>query len=120
MMRMDETMVDRLTPHDVGTIFEGSALRTADELAVTVIRWAFLRGMPADSTVSTSPSLIGFDVADRSVSLDDEMWEQIDWYGDNAGDLANAAQEWLNGNVAPDGFEFVWDDGFVLRPESGW
>ena len=37
------------------------------------------------------------------------------------GELADKAEQWLNDNIAPEGWSFAWCDGeFFLWPDSEW
>jgi hypothetical protein len=110
-------MADRLTASDAGTIFEGSALRTDSELSVAVMRYAFEKGMPAVDNAKPNPSMTEFDIADKS-AVEESDHAAIDWFQEDLNVLANVAQEWLNENVAPDGYSFVWDDGLILRSDE--
>lgn len=38
----------------------------------------------------------------------------------NQGGLADAAEEWMNENVAPDGYSFGWNDGEFFLGSSEW
>jgi hypothetical protein len=108
------TMVDRLTASDAGTILEGSALRTDAELSVAVMRYAFEKGMPVVDKALPNPSMYEFDTADKS-AVDESDEAAIEWFQEDLNVLADTAREWLNEHVAPNGFEFDWDDGLILR-----
>lgn len=111
-------VVRRLGPDMAGTVFDGSALRTADELCLAVIRFAFEQGMPSASYASENPNSCTFDLADKQEAESRDDAQAIEWFGDSIGDMANAAQEWLNTDIAPEGYSFVWDDGFILRSDD--
>jgi hypothetical protein len=109
-------MVEKLSPSDAGTIFEGSAVRSSEELSLAVIRYAFEKGMPAHE-VANAFNAQEFDLADKSAAESDDA-TAYEWFGDNLNDLSDVAVEWLTKNVAPDGFSFVWDDGLILMDEE--
>lgn len=113
-------VVRRLAPDMAGTVFDGAAVRSADELALAVIRFAFQQGMPADPNVKPSLTIsnVAFDIADKQEAEQRDDAQAIEWFGECIGDLANVAQEWLNENIAPDGYSFVWNDGFILMSNA--
>ena len=50
----------------------------------------------------------------NSLGLDDDMHEQLMWSADRV-------EQWLNENVAPEGFSFGWHDGeFFLWSTESW
>ena len=109
-------VIEKLSPSDAGTIFDGSAVRTSEELSLAVIRYAFEMGMPAHE-VANAFNAQEFDLADKSAAESDDA-TAYEWFGDNLNDLSDVAVEWLSANVAPDGFSFVWDDGLILMSEE--
>ena len=111
-------VIEKLSPSDAGTIFDGSAVRNSEELSLAVIRYAFEKGMPAQE-INGVDAFHGnvFDLADKSAAESDDE-TAYEWFGDNLNDLSDVAVEWLSENVAPDGFSFVWDDGLILMSEE--
>lgn len=104
-------VIVKLSPADAGTILEGSALRTDDELDLAVIRYAFEHGMEAVNVGSLTGRM--FDLADKSAAESDDA-TAMEWFGDDIDVLGDLAVEWLTENVAPSGYVFTYNDGLVL------
>lgn len=99
-------------PLPVGRIFEGSAVRTGDELNAAVVLLALDRGwQPTPGECwHRSPDALRRTV--RAVS---------GWF-DNGDDsdallaVADSAVQWLDEHAVPPGHVIVWDDGLDVLP----
>lgn len=97
----------RWTAESAGCIFAGASHRTADELCAAVILLALDEGWdPADAT----------DL--RTVAESADGWldnaDDAQWLGDES----YQAEAWLNEHVAPEGYVFTFDEGFMLYAED--
>jgi hypothetical protein len=92
-------------PDDAGCIFKGSPVRTADELHAAVIQLAASEGW---TEAGEGAVLAWYTVG----------WRRDPYETDLLSEAAMHAQKWLNEHVAPEGFVFVFDDGFYLSRET--
>lgn len=96
-------MATRWPESKAGTIYEGSSVRTADQLNACVVLLAAEEGWDHDGARPIAEKLdsVGrwFDDPDDSEALTE---------------AADKAIDWLSENVAPEGYFFALSDGLVL------
>lgn len=119
----------RLPAASAGTVFDGSATRTADELAALVVRYALACGATRQDLPDLDDTMV------EVLAFKAEWWEanrrSVLWLDDvkaresgediqsGLNNLMYQAIDYLNtpeSGVAPDGYAFDLDDGLYLAP----
>lgn len=104
-------IVTRWTAERIGMILEGSSTRTADDLHAAVILLAVGEGWDTPDGAEIDARDLYAQDAPRGV-----YWAQDVELGDALAEGAELATMWLDEHIAPEGYGFVFDDGFLLLP----
>jgi hypothetical protein len=113
-MRSEETTT-KASPTDAGCWIDGhwgqySVARMVDIAMAHGYRDEEVTGLAARMLAHMGPNMGRTDIAD----LTDDEHESLSW-------AADEVEQWLNDNVAPEGYSFGWHDGeFFLQPEQWW
>ncbi len=105
--------ITKFTPADAGCLFDGH-------------NGIYIYGMIVDLAVECGMELSDHDSIERRWAYDHEvdnatLAQCFEHLVDPYGGLADKATEWLNENVAPEGFRFDWSDGeFYFMSDEWW
>jgi hypothetical protein len=115
---MTETTVPKVTTDQAGCWLDGANWGWTGPARVVEI--AHFYGMPADD--NDDAILAAFkESADRVTMTNGDVLENPTGLVSDQGELADQAEEWLNDNVAPEGYSFGWHNGdFFLMCSEWW
>jgi len=103
-------MPQRWTADRAGCIFAGSSNRSADDLSAAVILLACDEGWSDHDGARQDAEALYAQDAPNGVYWSDDGGEGSQLLSEGA----DAAADWLNEHVAPEGYWFRFDDGFYL------
>jgi hypothetical protein len=103
-------MPQRWTADRAGCIFAGSSNRSADDLSAAVILLACDEGWSDHDGARQDAEALYAQDAPNGVYWSDDGGEGSQALSEGA----DAAADWLNEHIAPEGYWFRFDDGFYL------
>ena len=113
---MSTNTITKASPADAGCWIDGHWGRYGTPRLIEI---AQDHGMVLDRDDEGALKSYGLDIEDFR-GEDNELHDAAEWVIGQGG-LGDFAEEWMNENVAPDGFYFGWNDGeFFLWDTETW
>lgn len=103
-------MTERATPDNAGCWIDG---HWGQYGCARLVELADSYGYPGKADIADASDILA-SMGPSDHEADPEAWEHIH-------DAADSAEEWLNDNIAPEGYSFGWYDGeFFLWSQASW